>query len=220
DDLPAQRIGRRAREGRLFLPDDGPGRRALAQELLEAVEQMIALGLRDVEQRDDLALEAGGTRRRLARHGNGIGGIEVLRHRWILLKTRFEPFENVQPGTIAENRPAVPPATRTLMCSGARNFGIRVVSRSGSRYFASTCSGSPSPPSRPGMSSRTGHCSRSWSQRWTSGFFQPASPRILACSGESTRRVSPQWVIRWWEITAMLAAIVGMRSSGVRLRCA
>src|SRR3989454_7428648 len=196
DDLLAEDVGRRPREGRLLPPDDGLRRRALAQEFLEAVEQMVPLRFGDVEQRDDLAVEARRPRRRLAWNRDGIGGVEILRHRRILLKTRLEPFENVQPGTIAEKRPAVPPATTTLMFSGARNLGIIVVSRAGSRNFASTCSGSPSPPSRPGRSSRTGHWSRSWSQRRTSAFFQPASPRIFACSGESTSSVSPQCVIR------------------------
>src|SRR5207247_1787982 len=125
--LVAQRVGRRPREGRLLLAHDGLRRRALAQQLLEAVQQVVALGLRDVEQRDDLAVEARRPRRRLAGHGHGVGGVEILGHR-ILLITRLLPFENVQPGTTAENRPAVPPATRILMCCGARNFGIGVAS--------------------------------------------------------------------------------------------
>src|SRR5207245_889293 len=45
--------------------------------------------------------------------------------------TRAELFANVQPGTIAEKRPAVPPATTILMLSGERNFGIGVESCAG-----------------------------------------------------------------------------------------
>src|SRR5207245_11694161 len=103
----------------------GPGRRALTQELLEAVEQVIALRLRDVQQRDDLAVKARRPRRRLAGHGDGVGGVEILGHRSILLKTRLEPLEKVQPGTIAEQRPAVPPATLTWVCWGERNVRSR-----------------------------------------------------------------------------------------------
>src|SRR2546425_234996 len=91
-------------------------------------------------------------------------------------------------------------------------------SRAGSGNFRSTCSGSPSPPSRPGSNSRTGRWSRSQSQRRTSAFVQPASPGILTCSGERTSSVSPQCVILWWATTARLAASVASRSSGVRDR--
>src|SRR5438034_673329 len=205
DDLVAQRVGRRPREGRLLLAHDGLRRRALAQELLDPVQQVIALGLGDVEQGDDLAVEARRPRGRLAGHGHGIGRVEVLGHR-ILLITRLLPFENVQPGTTAENRPAVPPATRILMCCGARNFGIGVASCSGSANLRSTCSGSPSPPFFPGTSSWTGRCSRSNRNRRTSSFDQPSPATTAACSGENTSSVSPQCVILWCSITAMLAA--------------
>src|SRR5262249_57940019 len=135
----------------------GLRRRALAQQLLDAIEQVIALRLRDIEQRDHLAVEARRPWRRLAGHGHGVGGVEILGHR-ILLITRLLPFENVHPGTTAEKRPAVPPATRILMCSGARNLGMSVASCSGSGNLRSTCSGRPSPPLVPGTSSRTGRC--------------------------------------------------------------
>src|SRR6267378_4907235 len=217
DDLVAQRVGRRPREGRLLLAHDGLRRRALAQQLLDPVQQVIALGLGDVEQGDDLAVEARGPRGRLAGHGHGVGGVEVLGHR-ILLITRLLPFENVQPGTTAENRPAVPPATRILMCSGARNFGIGVASCSGSANLRNTCSGSPSPPFLPGTSSWTGRRSRSKRNRRTSAFDQPSPATTAACSGDSTSSVSPQCVILWCSITAMLAAMVASRSGAVRLR--
>src|SRR5256886_13454441 len=58
DDLLAERVGRRAGEGRLLLPHDRLRARALAEELFDAVEEVVALRLRDVEERDDLAVEA------------------------------------------------------------------------------------------------------------------------------------------------------------------
>src|SRR5262249_51277202 len=44
--------------------------------------------------------------------------------------TSREPRAKLQPGTIAEKRPAVPPATTTFRLSGSRHFGISVVSDS------------------------------------------------------------------------------------------
>src|SRR5438552_3983498 len=217
DDLIAQRVGRRPREGRLLLAHDGLRRCALAQQLLDPVQQVIALGLGDVEQGDDLAVEARGPRGRLAGYGHGVGGVEILGHR-ILLITRLLPFENVQPGTTAENRPAVPPATRILMCSGARNFGIGVASCSGSANLRRTCSGRPWPPFLPATSSWTGRCSRSKRNRRASAFDQPSPATMAACSGDSMSSVSPQCVILWCSMTAMLAATVASRSGAVRLR--
>src|SRR5262245_23187114 len=216
-DLIAERIGRGPREGRLLLAHDRLGGRTLAQQLLDAVEQVIAFRLGDVEQRDHLPVETRGPRRGLAGHRDGVGRVEILGHR-ILLITRLLPLENVQPGTMAEKRPAVPPATSTLMCSGARNFGIGVTSCSGSANLRSTCSGRPSPPFSPGTSSRTGRCSRSNRKRRTSAFDHPSPATIAACSGESSSSVSPQWVILWCSITAMLAATVASTSGAVRLR--
>src|SRR5262249_61955401 len=68
DDLAPQRIRRRPRERRLLLPDDGPRRRALAQELLDAVEEVVPLRLGDVEQRHDIAVQDTRPRRRTWRH--------------------------------------------------------------------------------------------------------------------------------------------------------
>src|SRR5207248_1584766 len=217
DDLLAQRVRRRAGERRLLLAHDGLDTGALAQQLLDAVQQVVALGLRDVEQRHDLAVEAGRPRRRLARDRDGVGGIEILGH-GILLSTRFEPLENVQPGTTAENRPALPPATTILRCSGLRNFGIGVESCAGSANLRSTCSGRPSPPFTPGTSSWTGRCRRSNRKRRTSALPQPSPAMIAACSGDSTTSVSPQWVILWCSTTASVAASVAQRSGAVRLR--
>src|SRR2546430_16321204 len=59
--------------------------------------------------------------------------------------TRAELFANVQPGTIAEKRPAVPPATTILMVSGERDFGIGVGAGGGAADLLSTCSGGPPP---------------------------------------------------------------------------
>src|SRR5256886_14055726 len=61
--------------------------------------------------------------------------------------TSAEPFEKVQPGTMAENRPAVPPATGLLMLSGDRNFAIGESAPAGSGKFRRTRSAGPSPPS-------------------------------------------------------------------------
>jgi hypothetical protein len=130
----------------------------------------------------------------------------------------LEPLENVQPGTTAENRPALPPATSSLMCSGARNFGISVVSCAGSANFFSTCSGSPSPPPMPGTSSRTGRCSRSCRNLRTSAFDQPSPARVAAWAGDSTSRVSPQWVILWFSTIASAGTMLPQRSAAVRLR--
>src|SRR5205814_5757160 len=80
DDLAAELVGRRPRERRLFLSDDRPDMRALAEELLEAIQQVVTLRLRDVEERDDLAVEARRTRRDLSRLRYGVGGIEVVSH--------------------------------------------------------------------------------------------------------------------------------------------
>src|SRR5438093_770832 len=218
DDLGAQRVGRRAGEGGLLLAHDRPHARALAQQLFHAIEQVIPLGLRDVEQRDHLAVEACRPGGGLARDRDGVGGIEIVVGHRILLNTRFEPLENVQPGTTAEKRPAVPPATTSLMCSGARNFGTSVASCAGSANFRSTWSGSPSPPFTPGTSSRTGHCSRSKRKRRTSAFDQPSPAMVAACAGESTSSVSPQCVILWCSMTASVPASVAHRSAAVRLR--
>src|SRR5204862_7380949 len=80
DELRAESVGRRPGEGRLLLPHDGLRARALAQELLDPVEEMVALRLRDVEQRDDLAVEARRPGRGLPRYGDRGGRVEVFVH--------------------------------------------------------------------------------------------------------------------------------------------
>ena len=52
-------------------------------------------------------------------------GEEMTHGSLILLTTRLDgESRNGQPGTHAENRPAVPPATRILRLSGVRSFGV------------------------------------------------------------------------------------------------
>src|SRR2546430_10341115 len=55
--------------------------------------------------------------------------------------TSAAAFEKVQPGTMAENRPAVPPAPRVLMFSGDPNFPIGESSHPGAGDFRSPGSG-------------------------------------------------------------------------------
>src|SRR5205814_8461621 len=60
-----------------------------------------------------------------------VRGVAVAHALAIFRSTSREPRAKLQPGTIAEKRPAVPPATTIFRLSGSRNFGIRVVSVSG-----------------------------------------------------------------------------------------
>jgi hypothetical protein len=55
---------------------NGPGPVPLAEELLHAIQQVIALGLGDVQQGDHLAVEGVGPRRAAPRHRHGIGRIQ------------------------------------------------------------------------------------------------------------------------------------------------
>src|SRR6266852_3465123 len=96
---------------------------------------MVALGLRDVEEGDGLALETVEAGRGLAGSRHRVGRIQDLfvahdssSGMSILLQIMRELLGNVQPGMTAEKRPAVPPATTNLRLPGSRNLAISVSS--------------------------------------------------------------------------------------------
>src|SRR6266478_993198 len=220
EDLRSQVLGRRPRERRLLLADDGLGIGTLSQELLDAIQEVVTLGLGDVEERDRLAVEGGKARSGFAGHCDGVGRIQELfcAHRpsrgdCTFLMMSLDILGKVQPGMTAVKRPAVPPATRNLRLAGSRNLGMSVMSVSGCGNFFITWAGNPSPPSCPGMSALTGLRRRCQRNSRMAGFVQPSPAIMRACSGENTSSVSPWWVDLWCEMTSSECEMVMSRSS-------
>src|SRR5207248_10584634 len=151
-DLVAQVAGRHLGEGRLAEPQrlQAP----LVEARLEAVEEDVAPGLDDVEQADDLAVQAGrpvgqgaGDRRPL------VGRVEVdphvgFAHSVTSRVTGMLPMApRAQPPMMAENRPAPPPAWTISRPSGV-NLGRPPVEDppAASPKAPTTPGPSPSPP--------------------------------------------------------------------------
>ena len=112
------------------------------------------------------------------------GALDALEH-----QPRRAP-RNGQPGTHAEKRPAVPPATTMCRRSGSLNFGARA----------------PSTEIR--------HSSQT--KRRTSAFDQPSAAIVAACSGAITSSVSPSGATSGLAMTAPARATVVRISRAVR----
>src|SRR6476659_5453559 len=179
---------------------------ARAQQLLEAIEEHVAAGLRDVEKADGLARERGEARDARAHRGSPLAGrIEedatdgaVRGHGRISFITGSLPVAPLtHPPIIIEKRPAAPPQWTSRKPPG-RNFGNVELAR---------CAGAPSAmPPAPRTSSLPDICRSSWRRATTFSLLQPDCRNTRACSGPIASKQSNAMTSFAWCSVRRLAA--------------
>src|SRR4051812_47422451 len=179
----------------------------LAQARLDAVEELVAPALGDVEQRDARSFERVAARgERLRRAASFVERAHVLHA--TSLETIFEFMPRHGPST-AEYRPASPPAASSTMSSGLSHLAMSV---SGSAAWTRGVV-SPRRSSRAGLRTASNMASRSRC------LLQPAPANIAWCSGQMTYTdVPPSGHQFGLHVAAPAQPSAHARSSGVVAR--